>query len=547
MPNIITRRSFLSAAGRASIGLGLASLMSVPPFLKRALAEGSIGINNKKLIFIFLRGGNDGVNNVIPILDPSYRGTGDANRKFLAIPTEPGVDYAATTGVADSVPLEHPYAVRLGNGFAALNPALRQLAPIYNAGDLAVIHRVGYRSLSRSHFDSERYWEKGSDGTASGRSVADGIWYRTVVESGWNQNHALSGVSIQSNMPQSLRGVQPMTNLSSINRYNLLGVSTPSGSVNTDRIKMLNALDAAYLQPYAQKDPRGMVHKLGIQFRDTLDIFQDPSFQSNAWFDTDDTTYLFPSRTQEDQVIPGVSPVTYRVGSSGYGFMGNIRNCAQLLNNTDAIITGTEIGGWDTHTAQVTYSSANLTSFPHLGGHANLLRRIGAAYYGLWRYFTLYGKGGSRAIPGAKVGWDDVVIVTMSEFGRTSKENDSQGTDHAEASVMYVAGGGVNGGTFGCDLVTNPILNGPNWAMGDGGRNGALYQANSNEGYLRRTIDYRSVLGEIIRDHLGATQNQLNRIIPAYAYESTEKLLGGGPVGTTPANSTPILGEIGVI
>ena len=46
MPNIITRRSFLSSAGRASVGLGLASLMNIPPFLKQALAEGTIGINN---------------------------------------------------------------------------------------------------------------------------------------------------------------------------------------------------------------------------------------------------------------------------------------------------------------------------------------------------------------------------------------------------------------------------------------------------------------------------------------------------------------------
>ena len=61
MPNIITRRSFLSTAGRAAVGLGVASLMTIPPFLKRALADGNIGINGKKLIFIFLRGGNDGV------------------------------------------------------------------------------------------------------------------------------------------------------------------------------------------------------------------------------------------------------------------------------------------------------------------------------------------------------------------------------------------------------------------------------------------------------------------------------------------------------
>jgi len=566
MPNIITRRSFLSNTGRAAVGLGLASLMNIPPFLKRALAEGTIGLNGKKLIFIFLRGGNDGVNNIIPVLDPSYRGShvdpATTLRTFLAMPLDPAIpDYSVATGQADIVPSEYPYAVRLGNGFATLNPALRDFAPILNAGDAAIIQRAGYRSLSRSHFDSEQYWEKGTDGTANNKNVANGIWYRTVVESGWNLNHALSGVSIQSNIPASLRGEQPMTNLSSIGRYNTLGVYSASGSTNTDRVKMLNALDQSYLQPFPAKDNREMVHTLGVQFRDTLDLFQDPTFQANTWLETQagspgvypNGTYLFPGTQAQDTIagispLPGVTPTTYRVGSNGYGFMNNIRTCAQLLNNTDAIISGTEIGGWDTHTAQVTYDSANLVSLPHLGGQANLLRRVAAAYYGLWRYFTLYGKGGPNEIPGAKVGWNDVVVVTMSEFGRTSLENDSQGTDHGEASAMYVAGGAVNGGVFGCDLTTNSKLvtatnpTGLNWQVGNGAKNGSLYSADTNVGYLRRTIDYRSVLGEIIRDHLGATQNQLNRIIPAYANEGVERLLNGGLV-----SGTPILGELGII
>ena len=547
MPNIITRRSFLSNSGRAAVGLGLASLMNIPPFLKRALAEGSIGINNKKLIFIFLRGGNDGVNNVIPVLDPSYRGTADANRKFLAMPMDPVVDYSAASGQADTVPINYPYAVRLGNGFATLNPALRDMSPIFNAGDLAVIHRAGYRSLSRSHFDSEQYWEKGADGTSTGQKVSNGIWYRTIVESGWNTSHALAGVSLQSNMPASLRGEQPMTNLSSISRYNTLGVYSSMNSTNLDRVKILNALDAANLQPYPSKDNRPMVHNLGVQFRDTLDTLQDPSFQSNAFFDEGgaypDGTYLFPNSAAQDQIITGTTPAQYRVGSGGYGFLSNIRNCAQLLNSTDAIITGTELGGWDTHTAQVAFNSGTMTSSPHLGGHASLLRRVGAAYYALWRYFSLYGKGGAHEVPGAKVGWNDVVVVTMSEFGRTSLENDSQGTDHAESSVMYVAGGSVQAGVHGCDLNPNPKLGGAlNWAMGTGAKNGALYSADTNVGYLRRTIDYRSVLGEIIREHLGATQNQLNRIIPAYANEGAEHLLNGGMVQTT-----PIIGELGII
>src|SRR5436305_12463428 len=121
MPNIITRRSFLSSASRAGIGLGVASLMTIPPFLKRALAEGSIGINGKKLIFIFLRGGNDGVNNIVPILDQAYFD----NRPNLALAKHPtGDGYYTGTGGPGTCPGVDPLApgaaIPLQNGFAAL-------------------------------------------------------------------------------------------------------------------------------------------------------------------------------------------------------------------------------------------------------------------------------------------------------------------------------------------------------------------------------------------------------------------------------------------
>ena len=250
MANIITRRSFLKAGFQATAALGLASLTNIPPFLKRALAEGNIGTNGKKLIFIFLRGGNDGVNNILPIMDPSYKN----NRTVLNIPKltrlneitglieDDNAAYLSSTGPGTCPgvdPSQPGAAIPLRNGFAALNPALADLVPLYNARQLALIHRVAYRSQSRSHFDSERYWEKAADGvTANNRYINDGLWYRAIVESGWNKSHALSGVSIQSNMPQSLRGVEPMTNLSSISRYNLLGVYNPSGSTNMDRVKL---------------------------------------------------------------------------------------------------------------------------------------------------------------------------------------------------------------------------------------------------------------------------------------------------------------------
>ena len=107
---------------------------------------------------------------------------------------------------------------------------------------------------------------------------------------------------------------------------------------------------------------------------------------------------------------------------------------------------------------------------------------------------------------------------------------------------MYIAGGAVKGAVYGCDLNNNSKLGGPNWNVGNGGKNGALYGADTNVGYLKRSIDYRSVVGEIIRDHLGATQGQLNRIIPAYTNEAAEHLLNGGSV-----SNTPIIGELGII
>jgi uncharacterized protein (DUF1501 family) len=518
MPNIITRRSFIKAGLQSTVAAGLASLTNVPLFLQQALAEGNIGLSGKKLLFIFLRGGNDGINNVIPINDPGY----DFYRPTIGLPKDPAVLYDVASGQADNPGVLQPFAIRLGNGFAALNPNLYDLVPLFNAGQLALVHRAGYVRQSRSHFDSEIYWEKATDGISSNyRNVNDGVFYRTIVESGWNLNHPLAAVSIQGTMPQSLRGEQPLTNLSSVERYNVIGTSgTPytlnGTTVAADRNKLLNAISAANTWPHPSKDNRESVLGLGQAFRDTLDIFQDPSFVANSFVDG-----------QGRQLF-----------NTGVTYYKRLKAAAQVLSNTDAIIAGTQLGGFDTHTSQVTNGS------PHLGGHANLLRQIGWTFYALQQYF-------SNPSYSPRVRWEDVVVITFSEFGRTSAENGSIGTDHAEASVMYVGGGSVRGGVYCCDSNTNPVMGVPNWTPCTAvatpsptvQKDGSMF---ATSGYLRRAVDYRSVLGEIIRDHLGATQAQLNRIIPAYTAESTYRLKNGGNVVYS-STTTPTTGELGLI
>src|SRR5512134_3829790 len=105
--NIITRRAFLDRSFKVGLGVALSTLVDIPLVVKRALAEGNIGLNGKKLLFIFLRGANDALNSVVPIMDPAYvdltPGANygrSANRPNLVIPPDLATDYAGR-GTAD--------------------------------------------------------------------------------------------------------------------------------------------------------------------------------------------------------------------------------------------------------------------------------------------------------------------------------------------------------------------------------------------------------------------------------------------------------------
>ena len=93
--NIITRRSFLDRSFKTSLAVALSTLVDIPFVMKRALAEGSIGLNGKKVLFIWLRGANDALNSVIPAGDPQYA----SSRPTLGVPT--GSGWQAISGGAE--------------------------------------------------------------------------------------------------------------------------------------------------------------------------------------------------------------------------------------------------------------------------------------------------------------------------------------------------------------------------------------------------------------------------------------------------------------
>lgn len=532
-PNIISRRSFLSHATTLGLGTALATLTDIPLVLKRALADGSIGLPGpdgrvRKLLFIFLRGANDGLNSVIPFGDSAY---GPPSREFLEIKKDPLQPFTATgqaffpaAGSAAGT-FDHPYGLPLGNGFAALHPSLKFLAPVYNAGDLVALHRVGYPDQSRSHFDSQAYWETGAP---RDETIKDGILYRAMVESGLAATAPLTGVSIGSSLPLILRGSKAaMTNVSDPTRFDLLAVPN-TAAANTKADALLARANQAR---FADKRERQLLQLQYQNLTQTLDIFAQLDFSEagNTYRDdeaTDGDTdwaaangggyHLFPTTNEKNGGWRRSTTETradkYVVSTSSYEYFRQLKAASLVLNKTDALVSGVSINGWDTHSDQVQADNPALGQGAHTGSHANLLRRVGWSLYALRKYFTIHAD---------KCRWDDLVVVTLSEFGRTTVENSDAGTDHAEASVMLVAGGGVKGfqsGPLG-NVTRTGVLN----CGGDGdrvlpwqtGATGSMFQAEDR--YLQRNTDYRSVLGKLIRDHLGSTQEQLNRIIPGYA------------------------------
>jgi len=173
-----------------------------------------------------------------------------------------------------------------------------------------------------------------------------------------------------------------------------------------------------------------------------------------------------------------VNPAQYRPENGAQyprtPFGNSLLQIAQLIKAGVGLeIAFTDMGGWDTH---VNEGGAR-------GQLGNLLQQFSSAIAAL--YLDL----GQRM--------DDVVILTMSEFGRTAKENGNRGTDHGHANAMFVLGNGVRGGKV--------------YGQWPGLKNDQL-----NEGRdLALTTDFRDVFGEIANRHLGVLNVQ--PVFPGYA------------------------------
>ena len=448
-----SRRSFLHGAGLTLAGFGAASLLP-GPFLRQAMAAAAGPFSNRRLIFIFLRGGNDGLNTIIPGGDPDYNAV---NRPTLRIPNASSLD--------------------LGNGFARLHPAMSALLPLHASGDLAIVHRVGYPNNTMSHFDDQRVWENGDPAQ---KQLFEGWLYRYVQENAVAAGVRLPVLSVQSNQPILLRGNEPFVNIANPNSFDYI-------SSDPKRTKLKNGWSGAYANLTGLEPYRPVLSQTSVKLIDTIDEYR--SWSQQTWDPKDPNTgfSLFPvSDATNPNFPPGMFP------PSSYNFFRSLKVCALSMLESDAVnnngtrVAGCELGSFDTHDSQGGIA----------GTQASLLAQLA---YGL-KSLHIVLSGGANDPRGYPAIWGDTVICTLSEFGRTTKENGSVGTDHAVASCLFVAGGRVNGGIYNCDPSTWPA--------------GVMFAKDGR--YLSTRTDYRAIFWEILRDHMGADPAKVNTVFPGY-------------------------------
>jgi uncharacterized protein (DUF1501 family) len=395
-----SRRLFIRGASAAAVGIGIG-----PSALMSRTAQAATG--TKVFVQIFIRGGVDTLNMVVPYGDPTY--------------------YNIRGGIAIPRPGQAGGALRLDDTFG-LHPSLSGLMPLWNQGRLAIIDAVGNNDLSRSHFDAQDFMETGTPGN---KNTSTG-WLDRALK--MMPGSAVSeAVAFQAQLPRSFMGPEPVLVASNLTSFNL--------KVGTAwRTEAETALRAMY---GARQDAVGKVGRETFEAIDT--IIRSPAVSAAP---------------ANGAVYPNVG-----IGTSLRQAASVIK--AGLGTRTIFISVG---GAFDTHSGQL---AAHQTEFPRIGDSlAAFTQDLGVLM-------------------------DDVVVLLVSEFGRTAYVNGSAGTDHGSAHAVLALGGSVRGGRI---LGRWPGLSPTQ-----------LYQNRD----LAATTDFRDLYAEVARKHLGLTD--MATLFPGYA------------------------------
>lgn len=364
---------------------------------------------------------------------------GAADGLSMIVPHGEPAYYAARPGIAIPRPAAAVQGAAIDlDGFFGLHPALEPFVRLYRDGLLAPIHAVGSPSATRSHFDAQDYMESG---TPDRKSTPDGWLNRYLAIHGTCEACSTPARSPFRAVSMTAQTPRILDGPEAVVALSSLGEFTVRGAGDSaDRLEALYRTGEADL-----------VHGAGREMFDAVRMLQAAN----------------PQRYQPEH---GAEYPRSQFGQ-------RLREVAQLIKADVGLeVAFADVGGWDTHVNQ------------------------GAATGQLALRLTDFARSVDALVTDLGDRMADVVILSMSEFGRMVRQNGNGGTDHGHAGAMFVIGGAVRGGR---------VL----------GRWPGLAREQLFEGRdLALTTDFRTVFAEVLTGHLGATG--MERVFPGFVGEA---------------------------
>lgn len=316
-----------------------------------------------RFLLVFLRGGYDCANLLVPHASPFY--------------------YESRPNIAIAKPnASDPNAALELDAQWALHPALKDtMLPLWQQGQLAFVPFAGTDNTSRSHFETQDDIELGQAQNAQ-RDFQSGFLNRLAGVLG--PTGANRAIAFTDQLPLVLRGQPAVSNMA-------LGNPAAKPQVNAQQADVIRAM-------YAGTRLAGAVAG-GFETREEV----------------------MRSMEAASSMATGEMEAASRNAITTRGFEGEARRIARVMRERYRL-GFIDVGGWDTHVGQGGATGTLATKLGELGrGLSGFAQEMGPA-------------------------WQHSVVLVLSEFGRTFRENGNRGTDHGHGSVFWVMGGAVKGG-----------------------------------------------------------------------------------------------------
>ena len=442
----ITRRQFITRTGLATAGTLIGPGLFGNPLVRRAFAD----LGDRYLVVIFLDGGNDGQNTVIP----ADNGGGSLRSDYEANRFGGGGGIRVTPGELGSTLIGNDpnTGAQLG-----LHPGLIGLKQLYDAGQLAVIQGCGYPEYSLSHEESRLIWQTGNPLRLSSLSGSGWVGRHLAATYGGSQ---IPAVCLSDSIEPDFR--QSTTSVLALRRLEDFGF--PWDDFGSDEARKALAFGALHDAASAGSHPTqkfiGNAGNATLQSTQSYPglhgLYENDRASFSQQYDAIDRSTAIDLRE--------IAKIIYGVSS---GVSGVQARFFQLSN-----------GGYDTHSDQ---GGAD-------GQHYDLHREVGDSLKVFYDDLADMGVA------------DKVLTVVWSEFSRRIEQNEN-GTDHGSQGPMFVIGGpALNGGVYG---------NHPNIAALDidqDGNGNTIYRQTPN---AFRSTDFRDVFGTILKHWLNMSQVQI--------------------------------------